>query len=795
MSDGNVELNTLPWTGERYLPEVKGDVELEHLHRYLFAGQVVAGLRVLDIASGEGYGSAMLAKKAAHVTGVDISGEAVSHAKEKYKASNLEFREGSCAAIPLPDACIDVVVSFETIEHHYEHEAMMQEIKRVLKPGGVLVISCPDKLEYSDKPGYSNEYHVKELYRDEFEALLAHYFKNRIIFGQRATYGSFILREDEACLSETYKLDGENLAAIPGLSNAVYLIAIATDSALPSVKVGLLDQDVLSINEIAERDTHIRSLVQTIESLIVDRDSQKIGAFEANKNLKELESERDGTVSEANQVIARYEKQLVQFNRYIKEHGGDHQLEDCQRELAAVYRSKSWRVTSPLRWMVRVAKVVVSPRVTAAPPVQATKAVVRHAAIAKGADLPTSSNSDSVHPFVLPIKKKKSVDHGDFTSRILLVSQYYPSRAHAGGLRIFDLYALIAQHHPDVQIDLLTHHRPSIDWSLDDVNRIFHNVYLSPTEELTPEALLELRGTPLNYDVIDLQFHQSGHQINAFRNTGQKIVFSPMESLARAEFLNLRRGLFAANGWGLRKVAASLRAAVEEVGFVLKADEVVCVSDTDAAFLRKATFSRNVQGLDTGVSQFEFSDALRPDFICKTAESRRCNVLYVAYFGSETNLLALRWYLDNVHPLIKASVPEYRFTVVGRGDLSAFSRYKDDSVEFVGEVAALAPHIQEARLGIAPALTGSGFRGKVNQYSVLGIPSVISPIAFNGLAYQDGANIFVAEKPAMFAERCITLLTNNEINNNMGQAARKLCLTHYTWESKWPIIRKIYNLA
>ena len=227
----------------------------------------------------------------------------------------------------------------------------------------------------------------------------------------------------------------------------------------------------------------------------------------------------------------------------------------------------------------------------------------------------------------------------------------------------------------------------------------------------------------------------------------------------------------------------------------MKADEVVCVSDTDAAFLRKATFSRNVQGLDTGVSQFEFSDALRPDFICKTAESRRCNVLYVAYFGSETNLLALRWYLDNVHPLIKASVPEYRFTVVGRGDLSAFSRYKDDSVEFVGEVAALAPHIQEARLGIAPALTGSGFRGKVNQYSVLGIPSVISPIAFNGLAYQDGANIFVAEKPAMFAERCITLLTNNEINNNMGQAARKLCLTHYTWESKWPIIRKIYNLA
>ena len=162
----------MEFTGERFIPEVHGNIELEHLHRYLLACKTVAGKTALDIASGEGYGSAMLARTAHKVIGVDISQEAVSHAQAKYIAKNLEFRLGSCSKIPLDDASVDVVVSFETIEHHNEHEAMMKEIKRVLRPGGVLVISSPDKLEYSEKPGYSNPHHVKELSRGEFKKLL-----------------------------------------------------------------------------------------------------------------------------------------------------------------------------------------------------------------------------------------------------------------------------------------------------------------------------------------------------------------------------------------------------------------------------------------------------------------------------------------------------------------------------------------------------------------------------------------------------------------------------------------------
>ena len=150
----------LEWTGERYLPEVAGQVALEHVHRYLCARAYCQGKAVLDVASGEGYGSALLAVTAERVIGVDLAAEAVAHAQARYRRPNLEFRQGSCIAIPLPDASFDVVVSFETIEHIDQHEAMLAEIKRVLKPDGLLIISSPEKREYSDSPNYKNAFHV-----------------------------------------------------------------------------------------------------------------------------------------------------------------------------------------------------------------------------------------------------------------------------------------------------------------------------------------------------------------------------------------------------------------------------------------------------------------------------------------------------------------------------------------------------------------------------------------------------------------------------------------------------------
>jgi SAM-dependent methyltransferase len=183
---------SLTFTGERFLPECAGEMVYEHWHRYLIARQYASGLRVLDVASGEGYGSHLLAQAAALVVGVDVSTDAVTHATARYHASNLRYVAASCTDIPEPDASFDLIVSFETIEHITEHAAFLSEVDRLLAPGGMFIISSPNRPEYSDRTGYKNEFHVKELDRTELQSVLQPHFSAQRWFAQRAAFHSMV---------------------------------------------------------------------------------------------------------------------------------------------------------------------------------------------------------------------------------------------------------------------------------------------------------------------------------------------------------------------------------------------------------------------------------------------------------------------------------------------------------------------------------------------------------------------------------------------------------------------------
>jgi O-antigen biosynthesis protein len=243
MTDEHPKPPALAWTGERYVPEVAGDIRLEHVHRYLIARELVRDKHVLDIACGEGYGSAMLARDAAHVIGVDIAADAVAHAAERYPLVNVEFRQGACEAIPLPDQSVDVVVSFETIEHVPDHQRVLDEMRRVLRPGGLLIISTPDRREYTDVLGNRNEYHVSEMDRGEFDRLLRARFANVSLAGQRIRAGSLVGTLDGSTISRflTFSAADADNSAVQGLDAPVYLLALASDQPLPALPVGLMD--------------------------------------------------------------------------------------------------------------------------------------------------------------------------------------------------------------------------------------------------------------------------------------------------------------------------------------------------------------------------------------------------------------------------------------------------------------------------------------------------------------------------------------------------------------------------
>jgi SAM-dependent methyltransferase len=153
----------------------------EHIARYRFAKDFVRGKRVLDIACGEGYGTAALAKAgAASVTGVDISPEICTHAQRKY---GLDARVGDARSIPVLDRSIDLVVSFETIEHVDNPAAFLNECVRVLVPEGTLIVSTPNRPVYSGDGG-KNPFHQLEFDEREFVDLLRPRFKTVQLYTQ-----------------------------------------------------------------------------------------------------------------------------------------------------------------------------------------------------------------------------------------------------------------------------------------------------------------------------------------------------------------------------------------------------------------------------------------------------------------------------------------------------------------------------------------------------------------------------------------------------------------------------------
>ncbi|MFN7292198.1 MAG: class I SAM-dependent methyltransferase [Pirellula sp.] len=169
-------------TAERMVPQSSGITTFwEHIYRYHFASQFVKGKTVLDVASGEGYGSAsLLAAGAAKLIGIDISEEAVNHARNKY---NIDVRLGNGEAIPINDNEVDIVVSFETIEHLTSPQKFIEECVRVLKIGGTIVLSTPLLETYG--ADNNNEHHVSEMSESESIALFNKYFKNVKVYAQR----------------------------------------------------------------------------------------------------------------------------------------------------------------------------------------------------------------------------------------------------------------------------------------------------------------------------------------------------------------------------------------------------------------------------------------------------------------------------------------------------------------------------------------------------------------------------------------------------------------------------------
>ncbi|MET4570475.1 glycosyltransferase [Rhodanobacter soli] len=307
----------MEFTGERYVPTEAGEIRHEHLHRYAWCARLVEGKDVLDIACGEGYGSAMLAHRARSVKGVDIAGDAVAHASATYQGIHgLEFMQGNAAEIPLDDNSVDVVVSFETIEHHDRHREMLSEIRRVLRPDGLLVISSPNRVVYSELAGHHNEFHVKELDFAEFDAVLQEQFDDICYFGQRLAVGSSIFTLQGAGTAQTVDAltdtGSEVVERAASLADPVYFIAVA--GALNAELQIKLRPSVL-FSEAEDLYTHHREVARWASGL--DAEMNELQGVHGR-----LVKEHEAVAAWAKSLDAELAQERERYGKLVAEHDG-----------------------------------------------------------------------------------------------------------------------------------------------------------------------------------------------------------------------------------------------------------------------------------------------------------------------------------------------------------------------------------------------------------------------------------------------------------------------------------------
>lgn len=216
---------TLPNTGERMIPaHHKGTMVYgEHIVRYQAALELVKDKTVLDIASGSGYGSALLGTAAKKVVGVDVDAATVRYAKKNYSSQHVEFKVGDGISIPLDDHSVDVVVSFETIEHIEKYEVFMDEVKRVLKAGGLFVLSTPNDREFIE----GNHFHIHEFEAKELEDLVARYFKHTKSYFQATWLYNAVMSAEQMGGEWRQPIDTMNTAPV-GTDRAIYFFMLCS---------------------------------------------------------------------------------------------------------------------------------------------------------------------------------------------------------------------------------------------------------------------------------------------------------------------------------------------------------------------------------------------------------------------------------------------------------------------------------------------------------------------------------------------------------------------------------------
>jgi SAM-dependent methyltransferase len=304
--------------------------------RYWWAAELAAGRTVLDAGCGMGYGCRILADAGARrVVGVDIAA-AVLEASPAAGHPGVELETGDVLNLSLPPESFELVVCFEVLEHVSVPERVLDELSRVLSPGGVLAVSTPNRDRYV--PG--NPHHLHELDPAELEAALRERFAHVRLLRQDNWIASAVLEDEHAADSSDAPLPARvrKLAARrPG--EEVYTLALASSEPLPELPAEAALTGLVELRHWAE--------LFEMQRRYLDEQQRQL----------ELARERDGERRDLQQRLIEAEARLSEIpdlKQEIRELEAERDLLELRVErggqvLEDVFSSPSWKVTAPLR--------------------------------------------------------------------------------------------------------------------------------------------------------------------------------------------------------------------------------------------------------------------------------------------------------------------------------------------------------------------------------------------------------------------------------------------------------------
>lgn len=184
----------LKMTGERVVPgDIRSLEEHVQLLRHIFVYEHVKTLLkpddvVIEVGFGEGYGTRLLSEACGNIVGMDVDKKIVAYANTRYGSAKCSFKIYDGAHLPYPDNYFDAAISFQVIEHIEDDAAFVAEIHRVLKAGGYLYLTTPNRATRL-KPGQKpwNRFHKREYYPYELKAVLNCSFQETAVYGISAT--------------------------------------------------------------------------------------------------------------------------------------------------------------------------------------------------------------------------------------------------------------------------------------------------------------------------------------------------------------------------------------------------------------------------------------------------------------------------------------------------------------------------------------------------------------------------------------------------------------------------------